>query len=149
MTINFYYMMGSPPCSTVTMTIAALGIESEIKYHSVDCMADEHLKPEYIKMNPQHTVPTIEDDGFVLCESRAISRYLVNKYGKGSALYPEDVQARAVIDQRLDFDLGTLYSRFMEYYVSMSCNNLICLSVLAESDRIKFRYIQTFRYAGQ
>ncbi|CAK1579733.1 unnamed protein product [Parnassius mnemosyne] len=116
MTIEFYFMPGSPPCSIVSMTIAALGIESKIKYTSVDYTTNEHLKPEYVKMNPQHTAPTIVDDGFVLWESRAISRYLVNKYGKGSALYPEDVQARAVIDQRLDFDLGTLYARFTEYY---------------------------------
>lgn len=69
-------------------------------------------------MNPQHTVPTIVDDGFALWESRAISRYLVNKYGGDSTLYPEDVKERALVDQRLDFDLGTLYPRFAQYFVS-------------------------------
>ncbi|GBP40297.1 Glutathione S-transferase 1, isoform C [Eumeta japonica] len=68
-------------------------------------------------MNPQHTVPTMVDGDFTLWESRAISRYLVNEYGKDSSLYPEDPKVRAMVDQRMDFDLGILYPRFRDYFV--------------------------------
>lgn len=72
------------------------------------------------QLNPQHTVPTLVDGDFSLWESRAISRYLISKYGKdNNSLYPSDPQTRAVVDQRLDFDLGTLYPRFGGYFVSI------------------------------
>ena len=45
--------------------------------------------------------------------SRAILRYLFNTYGKekDEHLYPKDPKARAIVDQRLDFDLGTLSAK--------------------------------------
>lgn len=67
-------------------------------------------------MNPQHTIPTIKDGSFALWESRAIMCYLANKYGKDDTLYPKDPVARARVDQKLYFDMGTLYQRFADYY---------------------------------
>lgn len=60
-------------------------------------------------------MPTLVDDGFALWESRAIMVYLVEKYGKTSSLYPSDPKARAQVNQRLYFDMGTLYDRFAAY----------------------------------
>lgn len=70
------------------------------------------------QINPQHTVPTLvdADENLSLWESRAIMVYLVEKYGKTASLYPSDPKARAVVNQRLYFDLGTLYQRLADYY---------------------------------
>lgn len=56
----------------------------------------------------------------ILIFSRAIITYLVEKYGKNDSLYPKDVQKRAVVLQRLFFDVTTLYQRFAEAYVSIA-----------------------------
>ncbi|KYN08361.1 Glutathione S-transferase 1-1 [Cyphomyrmex costatus] len=114
MPIDLYQLTGSPPCRAVLLTAAAVGVDLNVK--NVDLNAGEHLKPEFIKMNPQHTVPTLDDDGLYLCESRAIMTYLVNQYGKDDSLYPKDPKKRALVDQRLCFDLGTLYQSFTDYY---------------------------------
>ena len=64
-------------------------------------------QPDYLAMNPMGLVPTIIDDGFVLWESNAITRYLCEKYGRAS-LYPEDRQARAVADAWMDWQLNAI-----------------------------------------
>nr|ACB36909.1 glutathione S-transferase theta [Antheraea pernyi] len=114
MTIDLYYVPGSAPCRAVLLTAKALNLSLNLKL--VDLHHGEHLKPEFLKLNPQHTVPTLVDDGFSIWESRAIITYLVNKYGKGSSLYPEEPKARALVDNRLYFDIGTLYQRFGDYF---------------------------------
>ncbi|XP_055551692.1 glutathione S-transferase 1 isoform X1 [Wyeomyia smithii] len=112
--MDFYYLPGSAPCRAVQMTAAAVGVELNLKLTNL--MAGEHLKPEFIKLNPQHCVPTLVDNGFSLWESRAIMIFLVDAYGKDDKLYPKEPEKRAVVNQRLYFDMGTLYQRFGDYY---------------------------------
>nr|CAD7406794.1 unnamed protein product [Timema cristinae] len=204
MPLDLYYSPLSPPCITVMLTARALGVKLNLKQFNLK--AWEHLSPQFCKMNPQHTIPTLDDDGFTLwersvpqsgggsssprgsdddnlpltvfgsnpgeveyCEvlalkfgpkhqaplepititdstrasghmvvvlfnfSRAILGYLVNKFGESDdPLYPRDPKKRALVDQRLYFDIGTLYQNFMEYYVNLnryySSYQVFCLS---------------------
>lgn len=91
------------------MLAKALGVQLNLK--ALNLQAKEHLTPEFLKLNPQHTIPTLVDNNFAIWESRAILGYLVEKYAKNDSLYPKDPQKRAVVNQRLYFDMGTLYQR--------------------------------------
>jgi glutathione S-transferase len=99
------------------MTAAALEVELNLK--TLNIMEKEHLEPEFIEINPQHTIPTLVDGEFVLWESRAICVYLIEKYGGDeNQLYPSEVETKALINHRLFFDMGTLFPGFQEYYAA-------------------------------
>ncbi|PSN29400.1 Glutathione S-transferase 1 [Blattella germanica] len=49
--------------------------------------------------------------------SRAILGYLVNQYGSDDSYYPKEPKKKALVDQRLYFDAGTLHQRLFEYFV--------------------------------
>jgi len=105
--IEVYGMQLSAPVRCVQMTCEVLGVEYEFK--KVDIMVGENMTPEYLKINPQHNIPAIKDGDFCLNESRAIAGYIATKYKKDGSLYPEDAETRAVVDQRLYFDMGVFY----------------------------------------
>ncbi|XP_055301829.1 glutathione S-transferase 1-like isoform X2 [Sitodiplosis mosellana] len=109
-----YMHILSPPVRAVLLTGAALGIEFELK--PVDLLGMEHKKPEFVKLNPQHTIPFLDDNGVLIADSHAICAYLVGKYGKDDSLYPKDLAKRAQVDSRLHFDSGHLFARLRFLY---------------------------------
>jgi glutathione S-transferase len=68
--------------------------ELGLNYQHIDLAprAPATRSAEYLALNPNGRVPTIEDDGFVLSESMAINLYLAKKHGK---LYPNDARSEA------------------------------------------------------
>jgi glutathione S-transferase len=78
--------------------------ELGLKYERIDAGMQFGVTktPEYLRMNPNSLVPTIDDDGFVLWESHAIVRYLAAKHGAGS-LWPNDLRVRADADRWMDW----------------------------------------------
>jgi glutathione S-transferase len=78
--------------------------EVGLKYERIDAGMQHGVTktPEYVKMNPNSLVPTIDDDGFVLWESHAIVRYLAAKHGAGT-LWPDDLRVRADADRWMDW----------------------------------------------
>lgn len=66
MSCDFYYLLLSPFCRSAMLTAKAVGVKLNLK--EVDLFKGEHLKPEFVALNPQHIVPTLVDDDFVLWE---------------------------------------------------------------------------------
>ncbi|XP_004537441.1 glutathione S-transferase 1 [Ceratitis capitata] len=97
----------SPPVRACLLTLKALGLQYEYKH--VDILSGEQLAEDFTKNNPQHTVPTLNDNGTWLWDSHAICAYLVDKYAKDDSLYPRDLALRARVHQRLFFDASILY----------------------------------------
>jgi len=61
---------------------------------------------QYLAMNPNSLIPTLEEDGFVLWESNSIVRYLAAKHG--GALQPADPQVAARANQWMDWQLSVV-----------------------------------------
>jgi len=58
----------------------------------------EQKRPEHLRVHPFGKVPVLDDNGFVLYETRAINAYL-DAALDGPALVPVDARARARMDQ--------------------------------------------------
>ncbi|XP_045538121.1 glutathione S-transferase 1 [Papilio machaon] len=108
MVLKLYKSDASPPVRAVLMTIEAANIPN-VEMIDVNVLEGDHLKEEYLKMNPQHTIPTLQDDDFYIWDSHAIAVYLLTKYSNNTTLYPSDPKQRAIINQRLHFDSGILF----------------------------------------
>lgn len=107
-TIDFYFMAESPPCRAVEMVAKMIGVT--LNKHSINLFTKEHLKDDYLKLNPLHNVPFIVDGDLKIGESRAITAYLVNKYAPAnSTIYPSDPVQRALVDEILYLDATLLY----------------------------------------
>lgn len=62
----------------------------------------------WFQLNPLHTIPVLDDGGKIIRDSHAIIPYLADKYGKNDSLYPKDHYRRAIINQKLHFDSGSV-----------------------------------------
>lgn len=79
-----------------------LGVPYE--YVLLDMQNGEHLKPEYLAINPIGKVPTIVDGDFKVWESGAILLYLAEKHGQ----MPASPEEKAAIVQWVMFANSTL-----------------------------------------
>lgn len=80
----------------VLWTADELGVPYEVDVWGMP-HRDPH-DPAFMKLNPNAQVPVLRDGDFVLWESSAIVRYLLDAYGPGE-LMPDDVFARAIAEQ--------------------------------------------------
>lgn len=85
-------------------------------FRPINLLTGENLTPEFLKINPQHTIPTLVDGDVTITDSHAIAAYIVDKYAKDDSLYPKDLGKRAVVNSRLHLDSGHLFARLRFLY---------------------------------
>ena len=91
--MRLYHHPLSTNSRRAVMTALHLGLPLELI--TVDLAKGEQKLPPFLEKNPNGRVPVlVDDDGYVLWESRAIMQYLADKT-PGQTLYPEDRRARA------------------------------------------------------
>ncbi|XP_072388086.1 glutathione S-transferase 1-like [Diabrotica undecimpunctata] len=117
-----YHLSLSGPSRGAYLAAKAAGVDVDIQI--IDVSKREQFTEEFLKINPQHTVPTLVDGDFAVWDSHAIAGYLATVYSKDDNLYPKDPKKRALVDQRLFFDCGTLYPRI----------RAICYPILREGE---------------
>ncbi|XP_052867410.1 glutathione S-transferase 1-1-like [Anopheles cruzii] len=107
---TLYYFPLSPPSRSVLLLVKELGLTLNLK--EVNSLTGETRTEEFMRMNPEHCVPTLDDNGFYLWESRAILSYLVDAYRPGHDLYPNIPRDKAQINRVLHHDLGAFFPKF-------------------------------------
>src|SRR5262249_61890271 len=103
--MKLYMHPVSTTCRPVMQFIAdnVIPVDMEV----VDILKGEHYEPAYSKINPNHLIPMLDDDGFRLTESATILRYLADK--AGSSAYPKDPKQRAKVDEVMDWFNSNFY----------------------------------------
>jgi glutathione S-transferase len=74
--------------------VVALHLGVKVDFVFVDLGKGEQKRPEYLRLNPNGKVPTLEDGDFALWESNSIAEYLCDITPK-QTLLPHDLKARA------------------------------------------------------
>ncbi|KAI4595200.1 Glutathione S-transferase F10 [Pestalotiopsis sp. 9143b] len=98
--------------STCTQRVLAVLHELDVQYglEFVDMTKGEHKSPGFVQSHhPFGVIPVIEDDGVRLFESRAICRYLVEKYSQTQheslvPLTPADAATHGLYEQALSVE---------------------------------------------
>lgn len=85
-----------------------------IPFRSIDAGMEFGVNktPEYLAINPNGLVPSIDDAGHLLWESQAVMRYLVRKsktQANKDSLYPADPLAASMVDQWLEWNSTTVW----------------------------------------
>jgi glutathione S-transferase len=120
--------------------VAVILFEKQVPFQLIepDSATGEIKTPEWRAKQPFGQMPYIDDDGFILFESRAIARYIATKYASsGTNLLPDtnDVKAMALVDQGISIETsnfnpvaeGLLSEKVMKTYVRFSLGLIRCL----------------------
>lgn len=75
--LDLYYTLASPPSRAVIILSRLLKID--VNLIEVKLMEGEHQSAKFVKINPRKVVPALNDNGFLVAESRVIMTYLINK----------------------------------------------------------------------
>jgi glutathione S-transferase len=119
--MKLYFHPASTTCRPIMLLAAAENIA--IDYQLIDLFTGANLQPEFLAINPNGAVPLLEDGDFRLAEGSAILKYLAEKFCAAS--YPVEPQARARVNERMDWfntglyrDLGygLIYPQVIETY---------------------------------
>ena len=94
------YEFGPTRSIRARWTLQELGVRFEPV--TVNLVAGEHRRPEFLKINPAGKIPVLVDGDAVLTESVAIVLYLAEKYPE-KGLLPGDLAGRAQVNRWLLF----------------------------------------------
>jgi len=103
------------PMSTCTrkvlMTLAETNSPYELEV--VDFAKGEHKQEPHVSRQPFGQVPTLDDEGFKLFESRAMCRYINDKVG--GTLLPKELHDRAKAEQWISIETSNFSSAAMKF----------------------------------
>ncbi|MEM9175528.1 MAG: glutathione S-transferase family protein [Myxococcota bacterium] len=91
---ELYHNAVSTCSQKVRLVLDAKGLD--YTSHEIDLVGGGQHDPDYVKLNPNHVVPTLVDDGRVFIESTLINEYVDEAYAEHS-LRPSDAAGRHAV----------------------------------------------------
>ncbi|KAF9448595.1 glutathione S-transferase [Macrolepiota fuliginosa MF-IS2] len=133
MVVKLYGVAVSPNVTRVGMILHEKNVPFE--FITVKYSEGEHKSPEYLAKQPFGQIPYLDDDGFIIYESRAIARYIAEKYAdQGTKLIPTDVQGRALFEQAASIET----SHFDAHVVPILVEGVLKKMRNLEPDKAKY-----------
>lgn len=83
-------------------------LKLEYQLIDIDLLNCDQTQEEFLRINPLHKVPVIDDDGFVLRDSTAIMLYLAQKYDAEN-WGPRTPEEHGEIQQWLSFSVNEIF----------------------------------------
>ena len=115
-------------CRKVLAGLDLLGTQYNLKH--VNYFTNEHKGAEYLKINPNATLPSAIDGDCTITESNAILQYAADHGGK-HAYYPTDLKKRADVNRWLLWEASVWFPSCYVYLVE----NVVKPLLKAEPDQ--------------
>jgi glutathione S-transferase len=113
MALKLFYSPGA--CSLVTH-IALEEAGAEFEPVRVTLAQGEHLKPEYLAINPHARVPALATDGGVITENIAIVNFIADLFGAEGSVPRGDPQAAARCNELLGWFASSVHIAFAQIW---------------------------------
>ena len=116
--MKLYYDPITTNCRKVAAGFGLMNVPFEEA--RVDYLGGGHKAKEYLEINPNGSLPTLIDDGFILWESNAILQYVADKHG-AFAYYPKELKLRADIQPMATLGVRPLVPQLLRLSHRESC----------------------------
>jgi glutathione S-transferase len=100
----------------VMWTAAQLGLELDREDWGAGFRSPQ--QPGFLALNPNGLIPVLVDGDFTLWESNSICRYLATRHA-ATTLLPTDAQARAQVEQWMDWQAGELNNSWRVAFMAL------------------------------
>ncbi|OIM97697.1 glutathione S-transferase [Polynucleobacter sp. QLW-P1DATA-2] len=105
----------------VLWCLAELGLKEGVDFERIDAGLQFGVvrSPEFLKLNPNGLVPTLEDGDLILWESNTIMRYLVSQHDQNKR-FPSDIASQYGSEKWMDWQVGTMWPVLRPTFIGLT-----------------------------
>jgi glutathione S-transferase len=150
------YKLYNAPQSTCSQRVRFVLNAKSLPFEDVklNLLAGDQLKPDYLKLNPNGVVPTLDHDGNIVIDSSVIIEYLDEVEPQTESFAPRDPVARARMRALMRFidempaaaiRVPTFNLAFLPHFAAMSETDF---NAMAESKPLRREFMKTMGRKG-